>query len=145
MDKKLTFEEALEKYIARLNREIPEESGTYNKFCPNCYYRNGHPLTWCYSCGTKMIVYTEVPVKITWNQYILKAKSVYQMQERLCEFVHRFALISKTWNAQKDNDKVNYPFVWYVKDPKCTTIDFLRGIGGYLRLPVEDIIEDFKK
>ncbi len=61
-------EEVIKEY---LKKPIVTEYGTHNVFCPNCFFREGHPVVWCPTCGTKLIKYTDFSRKVTWAEYIL--------------------------------------------------------------------------
>ena len=55
--------------------------GTYNKFCPRCFYRAGHNIQHCPKCGMLTIIYSK-DTQITWGQYIDKAPSETEKRNR---------------------------------------------------------------
>lgn len=134
----LTFEEAVQAYILRLDDNIPEESGSYNSFCTQCFYRNGHKLSWCGRCGGKMIPYHEVPVKVTWRQWISKApESDYQLHDRLTSFIHHY--------AYKGPYKINFKHIWYYGNENCTTLAFVESLFKHLGIKNRKFIKNMKK
>ncbi len=115
---KLSFEQACVEFLKteRLNSEIPIESGTYNKFCPNCFYRNGHPLIWCRRCGTQMVVYSQQLIRPTWRNYILRSLKKDEALLRTREYI--------SFQAFKKIGKINFDFIWYKDSKDCTTPKF---------------------
>ena len=120
----MTFEEAITKFEASLDIEIPIESGTYNKFCPKCFYRNGHPIQWCYRCGTEMLVYTEQSVRPSWREFIKRATTQDEKDQRLVEFINAFGA---PYSAYKDH-WIKFKFVWWKDSKKCTTPKFITAL-----------------
>ena len=118
------FNDAVNCFVAALELPVPLESGTYNKFCPACFYRNGHPLVWCSRCGQKMIVYTSQPVRPLWKHYILRANSESEMRLRLREAVFNFGINGERYGIKK----IEYPFAWSELDPDCTTPSFVDAL-----------------
>ena len=48
-----------------------EDWGTFNRFCPRCFWRGGHNSQYCPECGAST---TDYPKEgITWAAYIEKA------------------------------------------------------------------------
>ncbi len=79
----------LEKYyqeyiVPMINSKINESSGTYNKICTNCLYRNGHNYIWCTQCGQKMVTYSkDTHGQITNREYFLRATNEHEMKKRV--------------------------------------------------------------
>lgn len=128
----MTKEEVVEKFVENLEYTIPEESGTYNKFCPNCFYRNGHPLIWCRHCGTKMVVYTQQEIRPTWRSYLERAISLDVAMDRAGSFMFHFTYYENRKGSFKRGD---FNFVWYKDSPKCTTPMFAKAICDNITSP----------
>lgn len=119
-----TFEQAVSDFLKGIDLEIPPDSGTFNKFCPNCFYRNGHPLVWCRQCGTAMVIYSKQDVRPTWRNYILKAREDWEKESRAKEFIYALGI---PYRQYKDYG-VEFNFIWYIKSPDCTTLLFANAI-----------------
>jgi hypothetical protein len=78
-------EEIIKEY---LRKPIVTEYGTHNVFCPNCFFREGHPIIWCPTCGTKLIKYTEFKRIVTWVDYILAGLTYGVRLERAASFLY---------------------------------------------------------
>lgn len=129
-DDKLSFQQAVTEFLHpdRIDSEIPIESGTYNKFCPECFYRNGHPLVWCRRCGAQMVVYTAQPIRPTWRNFILRARQEDEAKMRIREFMFRFGV---NYRSAK-TPEINFDFKWCVYDSDCTTPKFMDAIYSAL-------------
>lgn len=122
----MTFEQAVTEYLKpeRIDSELTTEYGTYNKFCPNCFYRQGHPLVWCPKCGKAMVFYKSQPIRPTWRNYILRATTEWEVKDRTHSFVYHFSCS----NYCIPQLKIAFPFIWYNQDPHCTTPKFIEAI-----------------
>ena len=68
--------------IKCIDHEIQDHWGTHNKICPQCLCRYGHNLVYCAKCGHKNIDFKDIPVKITYRDWILKATDEEEKQKR---------------------------------------------------------------
>jgi len=125
----MNIQEAIKKYLKLIGRIIPEDHGTYNKFCPTCFYRQGHNMQWCKWCGTKMVVYTEQRVRPEWGAYIMAARTEAERRDRASSFIYHF---SSCYNHNGCFKRGEFKFVWYKEDPNCTTPLFCDAIMGHL-------------
>ena len=118
----MTFEQAVRVLAKSLDDPISDTWGSYNHFCPSCFYRAGHQTVWCIHCGAKMVVYTSQPVRPTYRQWILHATTQAIQQDRLAYLMC----------SHESNGKIKFPFVWSNEAKHCTTPKFFEALTPLL-------------
>lgn len=73
-----------------LDTNMQNEWGTYNRFCPRCYARYGHPVVHCKDCGFTTINYKDMPRPITWREWVNHGVTPENKLLRLDIFVYKF-------------------------------------------------------
>lgn len=90
MMKNEMIKDIITKLLSLVDLNVEEDWGTYNSFCNQCFFREGHRLIWCEKCGNKMVDYLKQPIRITYRQWIMSAITNEEKNSRMCLFIFNF-------------------------------------------------------